>query len=130
MKILLLILFLLLTTCVLSQVDMKNSELMDSLETELVKTQNELLYVQANLKRFQKQYRTGTIITFVGAAVTIGGLITTLNTGTTDYQYLMVIGGAVGTIGYIMQIDSHKWIGKAGIGTTENGLTIKYDLNK
>lgn len=124
------ILLLTISTTLFGQVERNNDVFIDSLKTEITKTQNELIYVQANLSKFQKQYRTGTIITFVGGAVATGGLITTINTETTNYQYLLVIGGIISTIGFIMQIDSHKWIGKAGIGITENGLTIKYDLNK
>lgn len=82
---------------------------------------NDLTYVKENLNRSHEEFKKGTIL--IGCGLTFSSLVFTTNPS--DYKMqrtILVIGGLMTATGVIFQIDSHRWIGKAGA----SGLTVGY----
>ena len=90
-----------------------------SMPVREIKISDELTYIRNNLNNCHKEYRTGLIFIGVGIGVgTIGAL--------THTSVISIIGGVSGLVGTIIMIDSHKWIGRIGIGVAGNGVNVKY----
>jgi hypothetical protein len=102
-------------------------------------------YVQYNLGKFHKQFKTGLYTTAAGSAILIIGaslkpekLETTEGTGfnertkiKNDYIQNIVIGAAGGVIaivGIVMVLNSYKWIKRASIEPSIYGATLKINF--
>lgn len=68
--------------------------------------------MQYNLFRSHQEYRTGTVLSLIGLlAVTASIAAKDAEMPTKELTW---IGGGMIAVGGIIQIDSHKWIGRAG----------------
>lgn len=68
--------------------------------------------IQLNLDKCHQEYKTGTIMTLVGLlAVAAGIQAESSDMGGKEFIYA---GAAFMTIGTVIHIDSHKWIGRCG----------------
>lgn len=79
-------------------------------------TQEEVKTIQLNLVRSHERHKMGTAF-YIGAA--IGGIATAAmrNNGGKDAATTMgIITGAMFTAGFVIHIDAHKFIGRAGRG--------------
>ena len=105
----------------------------DTIKT--VSLTSEIILIKNDLVQAHKEYQIGTGFIISGTSlIGIGSLIeyirsTSTSSGTNPGIYLIGIGGLSNVIGYLIQIDSHKWIGRAGIGLGGNGIILKYKLN-
>jgi hypothetical protein len=94
------------------------------LKADILNMQTELTNTQTNLFKFQQQFRTGTIVTYVSLAVIIIAAILPRQTTRTGFYTSvdpnplatpMAIVGALGICaGGITHLDAHKYIGWAG----------------
>lgn len=82
--------------------------------------------IQLNLFKCHKQYKTGTGLIIGGFCTTVAGVFIFAkgaNSADTDLQLtgtiISSLGGGLVTAGWIVQVDSHKYLGFAG-----NGLTV------
>lgn len=89
----------------------------------------EITNIQLNLERCHFQYKFGLGIVITGGLISIGGSLLfnkETKTGTPINQGIgvpvIVMGGITSLIGSIIIIDSHKFIGRAGL----NGITINF----
>ena len=87
--------------------------------------------IQKNLYKAHKQYRDGLGMTIFGIGATIMGSSMSINDikskGNGDVGF--IIGGTgvlMLIIGNIIMIDSHKYIGRAGLGLNKNGITYTF----
>lgn len=96
----------------------------EELKERILKVEQTQEQIQVNLAKGHKEFSTGTFFLIGGVATTV--LATVLyNKGTrnqnSDEQgkirpspVLLCIGGGMITAGTVIQIDSYKWIGRAG----------------
>jgi hypothetical protein len=84
--------------------------------------------LEQDLKSFNKQYKSGTIMIGIGAGFSVLGGIATISSKETSFQgiFLFGAGGLFCLFGTITQIDSHKYLG-GKVSLTRGG--IKIDLN-
>ncbi len=101
-----------------SKAQSQSSQLaIDSLKNEISQIKLQMNSVQTNLNLCHRKYKIGTTVMIVGFAVT-GIALLTLESHPTSNQpalngvELVVVGFGVSLIGEIIQIDSHKWIGR------------------
>lgn len=89
--------------------------------------------MKVNFTNFHEQYMSGVTLTVVGSAVAgIGVFVGARNYNSIraneqskiDAIALMSIGSGIAIIGYIIQVDSHKFIARAGAGGVN--LTYKF----
>ena len=68
--------------------------------------------MQYNLYRSHQEFKSGTLLTLVGVLA----IITSMEAKRADMAIpeLGYIGGGLITIGTVLHIDSHKWIGRSG----------------
>jgi len=89
---------------------------------------NEIKEIKLNLNKCHKQYQTGTSLVVGGILISTcmyaGNSNNLFSTPLKKGLFFASVGMAM--IGYFIQIDSHKFIGRAGI--TNNGLTIEVQL--
>lgn len=84
--------------------------------------QKDLNEVKINLRQFHEVYQAGLCISAIG--VGIAGIAVYYN----QHPAALYSGGAFILIGAGTIIYSHTYIGKAGVGIGENGLTVKYNF--
>lgn len=95
---------------------------LDSLKAAVKQLQVSNNNIQLNLAAHQKQFSTGTFLIIGGVATSIAGVILYDRQSTTPdgdgndkkYPWFVYVGSAVTSIGVAIQIDSHKYIGRAG----------------
>lgn len=100
---------------------------LEEFKRRVIALETQQVAIQDNLARAHKQYSTGTMIQAAGIVLTVaGGLIFShrlLNNNYYDPKtgerihgtpYIMYAGVVMTTAGTIIQVDSHKWIGRAG----------------
>lgn len=91
----------------------------DSLKQKILKMDAAINTIHLNLTKSHKQFKTGTLIMIAGAAMSLVGVqIISKEAGDSNNNYdkphLLYGGLALTTVGTIIQIDSHKWIGRGG----------------
>ena len=84
----------------------------DSLKNEITTIKLNNNYVQKCLENCHKEYNTGT--TFIVGGILFTGFGIAISEGEKVPDAFWIIGTALTTVGVIFQIDSHKWIKKAG----------------
>ena len=88
--------------------------------------------IQNNLIRCHKKWTKGLNISGVGFMVTVFGGYTVMNynnnsNSTTNIGLVITgTGGLLSIIGSLIMIDSHKYIGRSGIGIGSNGITYNF----
>jgi hypothetical protein len=111
------------------------TQLSDSIK--IANLESNIAIIQNNLSKCYDQYRIGTGLIICGTAVTITGSLikpsaTKDATGETyDYTLknaVMIGGGVIAFIGWIIQVDSHKYIGRASnhIKIKSNGISYNF----
>ena len=89
--------------------------------------------MKVNFTHFHEQYMSGVTVTVAGAAITGLGLFVAARNFNSekaaqqnkiDAIALLSIGSGIAIIGYIIQVDSHKFIARAGAGGVN--LTYKF----
>ena len=80
-------------------------------------------WIQYNLGRYYKQKRTSQI--FYGLSFISGIAYFTNIENNLVFSY---ISGGLGLVGFVIDIDSYKWIKRASIEPTLNGVSIKVKL--
>lgn len=79
-------------------------------------TQEEVKTIQLNLVRSHERHKMGTAF-YIGAAITGLTSYAMYRNGGNDASLTMgIISGAMFTAGFVIHIDAHKFIGRAGRG--------------
>jgi nucleoside recognition membrane protein YjiH len=127
MKNILVILITLAAFNLTSQVDSTVNKRIMGLETQILQMKNNTEAIQMNLEKCHKLWSTGLIMNFAGIAISAGGLasINTSNIQSSDFG-LPIAGGVMSLIGTIVMINAHKYIGKAGLGLSANGIRYRF----
>ena len=91
----------------------------DSLKQKVLNMDMAINAIHHNMVHSHKEFKAGTSLIIMGTILTIAGsLILQDRDGTVTKANknptLIYLGTGVVTIGTIIQIDSHKWIGRAG----------------
>jgi len=94
-----------------------------------VELNNEI--IQSNLKKCHNQWRDGLGITVFGLGTSIIGSYMSLNADNIGDKsnvgiIIVGVGGITSLIGTIIMLDSHKYIGKAGLNIEANGLVYRF----
>jgi hypothetical protein len=100
-----------------------------NLKKDLTLLRTDLSGVQMNLNLCHKKFRTGALIFGAGiAAYFIGSISAANNTGTISSEsVLLILGGFGATVtGGILMINSHRYIGKAGVNMRRYTRTARY----
>jgi len=91
------------------------------------KFKNELDYktgwIQYNLNSFYKEERTSQVL--YGLSLISGIVYATNPIKNSTFMY---VAGGLGLIGFVVHIDSYKWIKRASIETTMKGVSLKIKL--
>ena len=126
----LLLILLLFPTLTFSQ--QSDSSLIKNHESEIAQIKMSQEFMRDNLLKAHNEYNTGTALIGTGIGMSFVGLCVVQFVdvkGADDYSnYLFTTGSLLGLIGWIIQIDSHKHIGKAGRWKYE-GDKITFSLN-
>jgi hypothetical protein len=94
--------------------DPKYRRAYDSLwRNKIVNLEFEQENIKLNLKKSHDQFKTGTIVSILGVLATGAGAVLNGNESGSG-NALFIIGGAASMIGVGIQIDSHKFVGRAG----------------
>lgn len=101
-----------------------HSQNLDSLTRRILTLEANQKTIQVNLTKAHSKFSTGTMLIVGGVVTTIAAVLLYdrgLRNGNSDEQgrvmpspVIMGIGSAMVTVGTAIQIDSHKWIGRAG----------------
>ena len=98
-------------------------------QTKLDSIKMEVQQMQFNLSKCHKQYNTGTAFIITGSASSAFGAFvsnsidpTVRNTG----GGFIIAGGLMLLTGLIIQINSHNYIGKAGLSLSSNGVIYRF----
>lgn len=93
----------------------------DSLKARILALEEGQAKVKLNLERAHKQFKFGTMIQAAGVIVGSAYFIkreaddlSTIGNDTGRDETLILIGGIMVTVGTVIQIDSHKFIGRGG----------------
>lgn len=86
---------------------------------------NELKYMKNCFRKCHNEYVVGASTVLCGVLISLSGAYMT-SSGKGDSTFIISFGGAITMAGGIVMFDSHKWIGRAGIGITGNGISVKY----
>lgn len=106
---------LLLAITLIISLSVKAQDL-DSLKIEILLIKEEQQEMKMNLRAHQGQFKFGVGLSVIGAAILIVNNIQEPS-GEADKsknKTMNILGGSVLVIGSYIQIDSHKWIGRAG----------------
>lgn len=76
------------------------------------------------LQACHNQYTNGLGVSCIGLAGTIGGSFLLIKSPVAGI-FVTGVFGALSIVGGIIMIDSHKWIGRAGVAITGNGVSLK-----
>lgn len=89
-----------------------NAQNIDSLTQRILKLELNQNHIQLNLAKSHKQFSTGSTLLLIGALAT-GAYIHSLKSQD-EMPILLAVGSGMALAGGVIQIDSHKWIGKGG----------------
>jgi hypothetical protein len=88
---------------------------LDSLKQRILSIENEQQNIKLHLRAHSSQFSLGTALLVTGAGMLILDALTETEKENPNSKHtLAYVGAGVLTIGTIIQIDSHKWIGRAG----------------
>jgi hypothetical protein len=87
---------------------------LDSLKQRILMLEANQESIQFNLTKAHNRYRTGLMITITGIAMTWAGAAAGLSGADGNSAGLLTLGSIVSTVGSVILIDSHKFIGRAG----------------
>ncbi len=123
-KIILIVLNIFFINCVNAQIDTNINMRLKTLELN-----NEI--IQTNLKKCHKQWQNGLEVTGFGLGASIVGSYMVFNSNNIGDaskvgQIFIGLGGLTSFIGTIIMLDSHRYIGKAGLSFNSNGLVYKF----
>lgn len=88
------------------------SQSLDSLNQRILSIEQEQSDIKMNLRAHSKQFSLGTVLLLTGAGIVAMDLLTA-DENKSD-NTLKFVGGGAFVLGMVVQIDSHKWIGRAG----------------
>lgn len=92
-----------------------------SMPIKEVTISNELKFIRMNLRKSHNQFKTGAVM-YAASVIPIGlGFAS-------NQPPLIYAGGVISLIGTIVMINSHKYIGRAGIGFGGEGVKVRYVL--
>lgn len=91
----------------------------DSLKQKVLNMDVAINAIHHNMMHSHKEFKAGTSLIILGTIMTIAGSLILQDkdgtvTRTNKNPTLIYLGTGVVTIGTIIQIDSHKWIGRGG----------------
>lgn len=88
---------------------------------------NELEFMKNCFKKHHQEHNIGGLTTLFGIGISVAGIVVGTYPKQADAaRALFVVGGVISLIGQITMFDSHKWIGRAGLGINGNGLSVRY----
>lgn len=98
-----------------------NAQESETLKERILSLEDSQRNIQVNLERSHKQFSTGTLF-LIGGIVTSAMTAITYDRGVNSSDFgrgkfnpaLVYVSAGLFTIGTVIQIDSHKWIGRAG----------------
>lgn len=91
--------------------------------TDTVNLTQEIDYMKNCFRKSQAQFNSGSYCVYTG--IGLGGIGVLLSANKEPVALPLIgVGGVLSLIGTILMIDSHKWIGKAGLGINGKGNTI------
>ena len=95
----------------------QQSEL-DSLKEKILKMDAAINTIHLNMVRSHNEFKTGTFLIIGGTALIVAGVLIRKDKDgevvRESNNALVHIGAGVTTIGTIIQIDSHRWLGRGG----------------
>jgi hypothetical protein len=87
----------------------------------------EIDYMKTCFTNYHKAYNQGAAVSVIGLTLATTSGILLANKTETKLEYAMLgLGGVTSAVGMIIIIDSHKWMGRAGLGITGNGVGVRY----
>jgi len=87
----------------------------------------ELEYMKNCFRSSHREYVAGATTSLCGILIGIVGLKFATDPKSSDSGVAVsAVAGAITLTGGIIMFDSHKWIGRAGMGITGNGIGVKY----
>lgn len=122
-----------------------NGQVDTSINSRIKVIENQTLTMQNNLNKCHKQWVDGLGINIFGLGVSALGVVIvnqnynnySANSGNikpSNYKnnenvglIITGVGGLAMLVGTIIMIDSHKYIGKAGLGIDNNGIVYKFN---
>ena len=91
----------------------------DSLRQAITELTRDQEHIKLNLERSHNQFSKGTLIGIIGLGTALVGSVlyyrSTDTSGDNVAFGIMGVGGVAASVGLVIQIDSHKWIGRAGV---------------
>lgn len=92
---------------------------LDSLKQKILKMDIAINAMHYNMTKAHKQFRTGTYMMIAGTVATIIGTMVLSEqaidgNNNRDQPTLLYVGAGLMTAGGVIQIDSHKWLGRGG----------------
>ena len=81
---------------------------------QILELNQRLDQVQSNLATSEKKFKRGILVATLGYTLTITGGLMLGRENDKIGQALLVTGGATGTVGTVLMIDSFKYLGRAG----------------
>jgi len=101
-----------------------------SMRLKKIELNNEV--IKSNLKKCHNQWKDGLGVTIFGFGTSIIGSYMSLNANNIGDKsnvgiIITSIGGITSLIGTIVMLDSHKYIGRAGLNIESNGLVYRFN---
>lgn len=88
-------------------------------QEKIIKLQDQVDYMRGQLTISHNIFVAGVVIDVLGTLALFGGL-------SLNESYITYAGAGALTIGNVLMLSSHHWIGKAGIGIGGKGVKVKY----
>lgn len=86
----------------------------EELKKQILELNERMDQVQLNLVTSEKKFKRGILVATIGYSLTITGGLMLGRSNDQLGQVLLVAGGATGTVGTVLMIDSFKYLGRAG----------------
>lgn len=86
----------------------------EDLKQQVLSLNERMDQVQLNLVTSEKRFKRGILVATIGYSLTITGGLMLGRSNDQLGQVLLVAGGATGTVGTVLMIDSFKYLGRAG----------------
>lgn len=86
----------------------------EELKKQILELNDRIDQVQLNLVTSEKKFKRGILVATIGYSLTITGGLMLGRSNDQLGQVLLVAGGATGTVGTVLMIDSFKYLGRAG----------------
>ena len=102
-----------------------------SIESRLLEVETNTSILQSNLSKCHKQWVDGLGVCVFGVGASVIGGYMSINAnynGDKSNVGLIItgVGGLTSLIGTIVMLDSHKYIGKSGLGLSKGGITYTF----